>query len=141
MFTTILYYWCNVFCLLDCSFEEFIRDKEPVHSATVVATELLPYQNLDHYVVNPVQQVPAAAMYCPPVITCQAAVTGYMEPQEFLPATTIPCYFPPSYQVPATAFYSAPVTIAQFQTESMVQQFDNMTFSSPLISPVVVDDN
>ncbi|XP_065891397.1 uncharacterized protein [Dysidea avara] len=125
----------------ECSFEEFIRDLEPVHSATVVATELLPYQNLDHYPVNPVQQVPAAAMYYPPVITCQAGVTGYMEPQAFVPATTIPCYFPPSYQVPATTFYSAPVTIPRFQTESMVQQFDNMTFSSPPISPVVIDDN
>jgi len=139
-----------------CSFEEFIRDREPVCSGTMVATELTSYRNLDHYPVNPVQQIPAAAMYySPSAITCQAGVTpsytteysldpysiGYVEPQAFLPTTTIPCYFQPSYQVPATTFYSDPVTVTQFQTEVMVQQFGSMTFSSPPISPVVVDDN
>jgi len=129
-----------------CSFEEFIRDREPVCSATMVATELTPY---DHYSVNPVQQVPVAALYYPPSVITPGITpslnpysAGYMEPQaQFLPTTTIPYYITPSYQVPATTFYSAPATLTQFQTESMIQQFDSMTFSSPPISPVVVDDN
>jgi len=117
-----------------------------VRSATVVAAAAtIPYQN-----IYPLQQVPT--LYYPPsVITCQAGVipsyyvpTGYME--QLLP-TTVSSYsssFPLSYHIPVchpTTLYSAPVTVTQFQTESVVQQLDNLTFSSPPISPVVVDGN
>ena len=116
-----------------------------MHSATVVAAATMPYQN-----IYPLQQ--AATLYYPPsVITCQAGVTpsfnvpaGYMEQ---LRPTTVSSYssgFPVSYHIPVchpTTLYSAPVTVTQFQTESVVQQLDNLTFSSPPISPVVVDDN
>ena len=121
-----------------------------MHSTMVAAAAAaaMPYQN-----IYPIQQVPT--VYYPSVITCQAVVTpsynvpvgpysaGYMEQ---LLSTTVSSYsssFPLSYNVPVchpTMFYSAPVATSQFQTEPMVQQFGNMTFSSSQISPVVVDD-
>jgi len=109
----------------------------------------MPYQN-----IYPIQQVPTV-YYPPPVMTCQVAVSpsctlpvgpyspGYMES----PLLTVGSHtgsFPFSYQVPIcdpTTFYSTPLTVSQTQTESMVHQFNNMTFSSPPISPAVVDNN
>ena len=122
-------------------------------SATVrPVAAAMQYQN-----IYPVQQVPTV-YYPPPVMTCQAAVSpsytlpvgpyspGYMEPPLLLPVTvgSHTGSFPFSYQVPIcdpTTFYSTPLTAAQMQTESIVHQFNNMTFSSPPISPAVVDNN
>ena len=129
----------------DCSFEEFIRDREPVCSATVrPVAAAMPYQNI--------QRIPTV-YYPPPVMTCQASVSpsytvpvgpyspGYMEPPLLLPVTvdSHTGSFPFSYH--PTTFYSAPLTVTQMQTESIVHQFNRMTFSSPPISPAVVDDN
>ena len=120
-----------------------------MHSTMVAAAAAMPYQN-----IYPIQQLPT--VYYPSVITCQAAVTpsynvpvgpysaGYMEQ---LLSTTISSFsssFPLSYNVSVchpTTFYSAPVATSQFQTESVVQQFGNMTFSSSPMSPVAVDEN
>ena len=141
-------------CLLhfvECSFAEFIRDKEPLQPVTMTATEST-YQMYGP--MDPSQTV-AGMYYAPTLATSQAGSysvfpapsydpAGYFVPAP-LPITTAIPYTneaflaPTSYPLPVP-FIPVPA-VAQSQTEEISQMLDNITFTSPPTSPQVTGDS
>ena len=143
-------------CLLhfvDCSFAEFIRDKEPLQPVTMTAAE--PTYQL-YSPADPLQTV-AGVYYASALATSQAGSypvfpvpfydpAGYFGPAP-LPITTAIPYTneafisPTSYSVPVTVPFIPVSAVTQSQTEEISQMLNNITFSSPPTSPKVTDDN
>ena len=138
-----------------CSFEEFIRDKEPLQPVAMTATESTSYHLYSP--VDPMQTV--AGMYYPPaMVTSQAGSypvfpvpsyqqTGYFRPTTVPITTAIPYtnegfISSTTYSIPfAAPFIPVSSSFLQSQTEEISQMLSNVTFSSPPTSPQVTDDN
>ena len=135
-----------------CSFEEFIRDKEPLQPVAMTATEPTSY-----HLYGPVDsmQTVAGMYYAPAMATSQAVVfpvpsyeqAGYFGPTP-LPITTAIPYTnegfisSTTYSIPfAAPFIPVSSSFLQSQTEEISQMLGNVTFSSPPTSPQVTDDN
>ena len=140
---------------VDCSFEEFIREKEPLQPVAMTATDPTSYHLYGP--VDPMQTV-AGMYYAPAMATSQAGsypvfpVPSYEQAGYFgsttLPITTAIPYTSEGF-ISSTAYsipFAAPFTpvsssFLQSQTEEISQMLSNVTFSSPPTSPQVTDDN